>query len=301
MKRELANSIAKVIYPFQKLVRADSERIPVLCYHRILPDYTDDKASIHAITPAQFESQLAFLAKHGFQSLSIEEFRGIMSGSQKAPSRAVLVTFDDGFADNYHVAWPLAMYYGMKINLFIVTSFVDGSEPIPVKNRACSIHKAKFPELWQPMTWEEIRDMKRLGVGVGLHGHRHRNLATIEYADVRSDLECAVKLFTEQVGGSPWAFALPYGSVGQYNRGVLKALENCGFEMIFSTISGRARPARGRRRSLLIPRITIHQDEDLGSFELKVFGARDWLESVQRFRQIAWECSIKARTLFKNC
>jgi peptidoglycan/xylan/chitin deacetylase (PgdA/CDA1 family) len=288
-----ARIIAVSALSLGKLNRCESPRIPVLCYHRVLPDYIDDKRSIFAVNTDQFESQMAFLEQHEFQSLSLEEFRMIMRGLHPFPKLAVVVTLDDGYADNYHIAWPIAMRRGVKLNLFISTSTIGKTGPLLMckETPAMRAHILEFPELWRALTWQELQSMQQSGVGVGLHGHTHAKLTTMEDPTIAKELDLAGRIFREHLGTDAWAFALPYGRPGTYTNSALKELSRWGIEMVFTTISGRARLKGKQPTPLLVPRLVVHASDDLQLFAMKLSGAYDWIEPMrlaeQAFREIA--------------
>lgn len=98
----------------------------VLTYHRIdepqaKPDL--DPALISA-TPSQFARQLEFLADR-YRVVSLAEVLDAVDGRGQLPSRAVLLTFDDGYVDFQDHAWPLLQKYGLAATLFVPTGFPD--------------------------------------------------------------------------------------------------------------------------------------------------------------------------------
>lgn len=74
--------------------------VPVLMYHHVRPE-----AGMIACTPENFEDQLRWLQKQGYRSLTLAEFNEHLNG--KDVGKAVLITFDDGYLDNWVYAYPL--------------------------------------------------------------------------------------------------------------------------------------------------------------------------------------------------
>ena len=77
---------------------------------------------------------MSLLAREGFTSLTLKEFSEAARGARPLPRRSALITFDDGFVDNYLLAWPIAREFGIKLNLFLCTSLIAG-EQVEVFNR----------------------------------------------------------------------------------------------------------------------------------------------------------------------
>jgi biofilm PGA synthesis N-glycosyltransferase PgaC len=269
-------------------------RIPVLIYHRVLPEYLEDSNPIYTILPEQFESQMAFLKEAGFESLSLQEYTEIARGLRQAAERSVLITFDDGYADNYRIAWPIAAKYDIKINLFICPQLVGSANPIVMiqdgyvtpANFAWSeeagervqAHIKKFPQLWKPLTWEELAEMKGYGVNLGFHSHSHRNLALLPLEEIATDITTGSAIFEKHLGYRPQFFAYPYGGYDAYNSQVTATLERLGLNFIFAAHLGRAKLPSAKT---VFPRILIYQEDNLAVFQRKIFGQYDWLGQIQ--------------------
>lgn len=295
LKIFLAGAVSRLVWRLGLTKRDTGNSIPVLCYHRVLPEFVETGVPIYTILPAQFEAQMAFLAASGFVTLSLPEYAEIARGLRPAPRRAVLITFDDGYADNYGIAWTIAKKYRINLNLFICTSLVGGNHPVIMtkdgyvllKNRRMpgpdrldvAEHIQKFPELWRPLNWQELGQMKDAGVHFGFHSHSHRNLALLPPGDLAADLAGGLEMFERRWGYRPPFFAIPYGWYEDYTPETITTLGQLNLEFIFGTHLGRARlPCH----QLVLPRLVINQSDELGTFKRKLFGAYDWLEPTRR-------------------
>ncbi len=272
--------------------------VPVLCYHRVLPDLVEDpEEPLYTLPPEQFESQLALLAREGWRTLSLEEFTAAARGLLPVPPKAVLLTFDDGYADFCRVAWPLARKYGLRLSLFLTTGFVDrpemlfmarqgyrfcrpeeAGEEIPAPWRD---HARRFPELWRPLTWQEVRELHQAGVGLGLHGHTHADLGRLSAAAAAAEVGAGLRFMEEHLGFRPACLALPYGGCASIPRKALSSLTAQGITYIFTTIYGRPRLPGPPP---LIPRLLVLQQDTLDDFRRKLTGAYDFLGQLQEWR-----------------
>lgn len=102
------------------------ERLVVLMYHRVLTD--DELLRSHStgsivVTRDTFQRHLAFLNRH-FQILSPDEFLRHLARHEPLPDAACLITFDDGWSDNYHNAYPLLRQHSVPATIFLPTSFI---------------------------------------------------------------------------------------------------------------------------------------------------------------------------------
>ncbi len=255
----------------------------MLCYHRVLPETsgTTDPPD-YSVTPQQFAAQMSLLNDEGFTSLTLDEYFEAASGLRELPSRSVVVTFDDGFSDNYSVAWPIAQRCGVKINLFICTGLLAG-EHVPAlaeNNAGAQLSRKKFPEHWRPLSWEQLREMMAGGVGVGFHSHHHRNLGRMSKDEIASDASEGFSILREHLGETPRFFAFPFGHYGSYPKTAIDILTAHGIKMFFTTELGRTPVVQGDG---LFSRIVIHPEDDLSSFRRKLFGGYDWVGRLRRF------------------
>lgn len=101
---------------------AGSERLLILTYHRVLSEH--DPLIPHEPWRSVFTQQMKLLRRH-FNPLPLEEaFERMGKGS--LPSRAVCVTFDDGYTDNYLNALPILEETGVPATCFVATDYLDG-------------------------------------------------------------------------------------------------------------------------------------------------------------------------------
>ncbi len=268
--------------------------IPILCYHRVLPEFLEDENDpIYTVLPEQFEAQMAFLAREGYDSLTLQEFAEIARGLKPLKKRSVIITFDDGYADVYAIAWPIARKYKIKLNLFVTTGFIGRAEPLMMtldgyyfetdvtsrqkSSDALRLHMNKYPHLWRPLNWQEIREMHEDGVGVGLHSHSHRNYASLRPEEIMADIASGQATFKKELGMNSDFFALPYGRYDSYRLETLPLFKRFQVHYIFGTRMGRVRLSRPQK---ILPRFFILQHDSLASFKRKLGGAYDCIGSL---------------------
>lgn len=90
-------------------------------YHHI----NNHTRNLVTISPGDFEKQIAYLAHKGYKTLNMAEALAYLRGGRPLHGREVLLTFDDGFLDNWVYAYPILHRYGLKAVLFLVTGFVE--------------------------------------------------------------------------------------------------------------------------------------------------------------------------------
>ena len=109
-----------------------ADRITVLAHHRVTDDATAaDFPYYHPIvsaTPALFEQQLAYVANH-FNVIDLNDLVAFVVDGKKLPPRPLLITFDDGYLDNYEYAFPALKRFGFPAAIFLMTSRMEHSVP----------------------------------------------------------------------------------------------------------------------------------------------------------------------------
>jgi O-antigen/teichoic acid export membrane protein/peptidoglycan/xylan/chitin deacetylase (PgdA/CDA1 family) len=104
----------------------------VLAYHRVLADLDESRyafdAELVSARREEFDWQMAYVARH-FQPVTCAQVADAINAGTALPKRAVMVTFDDGFRDNYEVAFPVLKHHGVPGLFFVSTGYIDRQEP----------------------------------------------------------------------------------------------------------------------------------------------------------------------------
>lgn len=119
-------SIAKLDLLPRIINRFKQRPIPVLAYHRVMDvddSFPFDKGLISA-SVAQFREQMEYVKEH-FTALSMSEYIEMVHGRTKAIKNGILITFDDGFDDNYLFAFPILRELNIPATFFVTTDFIN--------------------------------------------------------------------------------------------------------------------------------------------------------------------------------
>ena len=114
-------------------------------------------ATISRYRRQRFESHLKYLKENGYHAITLDELLDFLTTGKPLPEKPVILTFDDGYADNYTNAFPLLQKYGMIGHFFIITDFVNEK-------------RAEY------MTWPQIEEMSAAGQRFGSHSRDHPDL-----------------------------------------------------------------------------------------------------------------------------
>jgi peptidoglycan/xylan/chitin deacetylase (PgdA/CDA1 family) len=196
--------------------------VPALLYHHVGPPRAGTYASL-TIRPSTFERQIRWLARRGFRGISSDEFLGWLEG-RPLPSRAVLLTFDDGYADLADFALPVLQRWHFPAIVFLV------SARIGEMNSWDNVHGSATHPL---LAAGQIREWSRRGIEFGAHGRTHADL-TSPHTNVRDEVAGSAADLDELLGRKARCFAYPHGAFDEKARACVAS----HFELAFTADEG---------------------------------------------------------------
>jgi peptidoglycan/xylan/chitin deacetylase (PgdA/CDA1 family) len=186
--------------------------IPILNYHKI-----DTLYHSLSIPPQEFEEQMAYLSQNGFTTISPDQLMSYLNHGKELPEKPILITFDDGYLDNYTNAYPILKKYGFTATIFLVTNLVG--------------HDERF------MTWDHVREMQKDGFVFGSHSVSHAVLTKLSREQAMAELIDSRKEMEQQLGVKARYFAYPTGA---YNLVVEEMVKQAGYKAAFTIRYGLA-------------------------------------------------------------
>lgn len=101
-------------------------QVAILMYHRVGP-WKDVWSSPLLVTASDFEEHIKYLKKE-YVILSLDELAQHIGEQKPLPERAVIITFDDGYKDNYTYAYPILKEYGVPATIFVTTGYIGSGD-----------------------------------------------------------------------------------------------------------------------------------------------------------------------------
>ena len=191
------------------------------------------------MSPQNFDAQMRFLAQRGYQSVSLDDLvAGVKSGRQ-LPPKPIVLTFDDGYVDNFQVAFPILKQNGFCGTFFIITDL------------------AGRPGY---MNWDQIRILAEAGMDIGSHSKTHPDLSTASAKVVADQVKGSTEVLERELGRQIKLFCYPSG---KYNSSVVTILQENGYQAAVTTNSGRA---RAENSPYELPRLRVSGDMSLASY-----------------------------------
>jgi peptidoglycan/xylan/chitin deacetylase (PgdA/CDA1 family) len=220
----------------------------------------------YGITPERFAEQLRSLLNRGYSFISTDALAAYLTNEQPLPRRAVLLTFDDCYADLAEVARNVLQPSGIPALAFAVTGTAEQT------NEWDQPYGARPTKL---LSLDELRSIGALSVAIGSHWRTHRELPALR--EEKRDEEIAGSIVDLEAAGvpRPLFFAYPYGA---RDRATIDAVKRAGFLAAFRTGGGRI-----TRDSPLfdLPRVLVLATDRPWHFWFKTAAPR-W------FERIAW-------------
>lgn len=175
----------------------------ILEYHMI-NDNTDGDEKKYSVTPAEFREQLAYLKANGYETISMRDFMLAKKGRLTLPEKPIVLTFDDGYKDNYYNMLPILEEFAMKATVYIVTN---------------DIGKEKY------LSYNELKDMQSRGVEFGSHTANHLPLTALSREKQIEEIKLS-KLILEWNGlNTIYTFSYPNGAYDENLPQILKENE----------------------------------------------------------------------------
>ena len=196
-----------------------SLRVPVMIYHSVRPYQKGESKyqDAYDITPELLEEELLYIKANGFHTVTFHAVAEYFANGTPLPGKPVILSFDDGWKNQYIYAFPLLKKYGMTGTFFIFSNPIDSHKP----------H-------W--MSWAEVVELGRAGMEIGGHSRTHPILTKIvDDALLDKEISGSKKIIEGHLGHPMLAFAYPFGAE---NGETEQAVTRAGYTIARTVYSG---------------------------------------------------------------
>ena len=190
---------------------APSVDVPILVYHHVRPG----SMSTLFVSPEDFDKQLEYLQYYGFHTISFTDLADYFEKGKPLPQRPIIISFDDGWENQFEYAFPILQKYHDTATFYVVTDYLN---------------HGNF------MTTEQLKTMVAAGMAIGCHTRSHPYLTSLG-AERAWDEIAGAKAILEADGFKIDTFAYPYGA---YNKEVVATVQAAGFRSA-RTVEGDTR------------------------------------------------------------
>jgi peptidoglycan/xylan/chitin deacetylase (PgdA/CDA1 family) len=218
-----------------------SAYLPLLMFHHILELSPEDPGYGLSLAPKKFEGFLQYLQREKIATLTFRDLQAIREGRLALPKRAILLSFDDGYLNNYQIAFPLLEKYHARGNFAIITTKVgdDGRH----------------------MNWKQIRTLSEAGHEICSHTRTHRSLATLSEEQIRRELMDSRKTLEKKIGAEVSTLVYPAGS---YDKRVIRIALEAGYHLGRTTHGGKI---PNFKAPMELPIVRVHPETSVASLK----------------------------------
>lgn len=224
-------------------LKYNDKSVPVLMYHSI--DY--EKGNELRVPKGAFREQMSYLKQNGYTTLTLDELYDFFINNKPVPNKSIVITFDDGYKDNFENAYPVLKEFGFNATIFVITSTVDAN-----KNY---------------LTSPQIKELEENGIDIESHTVKHEQLDKLTYAEQLTTLKNSREYIEKLLGKQKKYTAYPFG---KWNDDTIKAVKEAGYSMVFTTESGWGNKSQGIYE---LHRVYVSSNCNLKEFERRITDA----------------------------
>lgn len=225
---------------FFSFVIANSDEyieVPIIMYHSILKD--SSRSNKYTITPTVLEEDLKYIKSNGYKTITISDLISYVYDDKTLPSKPIILTFDDGYYNNYGYLYPLLEKYDMKAVISIVGSYTDKFSETDEANLNYGY-----------LRWKDVKELISSGRlefqnhTYNLHNNTHGRIGAKKkkgesddnYKKIlEEDINKLQNEFKENTGYLPTCFTYPFGGISNSSIDIIKEL---GFKASLSCEEG---------------------------------------------------------------
>ncbi len=195
--------------------------IPILIYHK---------------TPSNFAQQLDNLVSKGYTTISMNQLADYFDGIDTIPNKPVIITFDDGFSDQFHALDQLRLR-NMKATLYMI---IGGP-----KSLGCiGITRSNFSCGDDYMNWTQLKQLAQSNsIEIAAHTLNHPNLTSLTPEEQMTEISESKKILETELGKPITSLAYPYG---RFNNTTVDLAKKAGFRTAVTTVDGYIQSSQNR-------------------------------------------------------
>lgn len=278
-------------------------RVPILMYHQISRPLKGLRSCQDCVSPERFEMQIGELLRAGYRVISLASLVKLLEESSSALlKRCVVLTFDDGYRDQFLNAYQILRRYQLSATFFLVTGYLGKNTFFPHLSLESApiwpVHQP--PSGWLPLSWDGAEEMARNGMEIGSHSVSHRSLGCMGPREVEAEVRRSKEMLEQRLGLRVVFFAYPFGSeaYGDFDREIQAILHDAGYRGACTTVVGTNGLGM---EPFALRRIPIEEGDGPFRLRCKLVGAHNWVGVVKNFwqRLVAREDRVDAGLLPK--
>jgi peptidoglycan/xylan/chitin deacetylase (PgdA/CDA1 family) len=181
--------------------KTNKKGLTILTYHSIGNEIEPDET----VSPEEFEKQLQYI-KDNYKVISLEDAVGYLQTDIKKLSDSIVITFDDGYSDNYHNAYPLLKKHNFPATIFLISDLINDKEG-------------------RYLSRLQIGEMKSNNISFGSHTISHRILAGLSEEDIIREIKGSKDILESQLDNKINSFAYPVGTRADFDDEIVEIVK----------------------------------------------------------------------------
>ena len=248
---------------FDLYVDKKKYEVPVVMYHRVINKSENEGIHGTYIYENIFREHMKYLKDNNFSVITFEDLNNIGWRNRFDKNKKyIIITFDDGYVDNYELAFPILKEFNFKATIFLMGESTYNEWDV----------KADGEKSFPLMLVEMIKEMQDYGIEFGAHTFNHPKLNKLSNDEIKHQIVDVKKPLEEKIGREIITFAYPYGILNDYAK---KMVEEAGYTFGVATDSGSVCLSDDLYQ---IRRIAIFPNTNLFSFKRKVKGNYNFIK-----------------------
>lgn len=193
--------------------------VPILTYHSVNYD-----GGGFFVNPEIFNKQMEYIKKKGYEVITLDALVRSIKDRKQLKRNKVVITFDDGYKDNFSYAYPVLKKFGFPATIFLVTD---------------SMGKYSIDSTSNFLSWDDIIVMSKNKISFGGHTKTHLYLGNMRDLKVlREEIGGSKKAIEQKIGVPADYFCYP---VGGFNETVVAVVVDAGYKGACTTNCGSSR------------------------------------------------------------
>jgi peptidoglycan/xylan/chitin deacetylase (PgdA/CDA1 family) len=190
--------------------------VPILMYHHIADlaiDATETQTA-WTVTPQDFDAQMQWLEHNGYRTITMAQLIAHLKNRQNLPAKPIIISFDDGWEEQFSTAFSILTKYGLSGTFFVYTHPLDHTEY---------------------MTWAQAQELVAAGMDIQSHSLTHPHLRTMPPDAAFKEIAESKATLEKRLGKPVVAFCYPFG---EYNDAIIEMVKRAGYESAVTLASG---------------------------------------------------------------
>jgi glycosyltransferase involved in cell wall biosynthesis len=197
---------------------------PVLMYHAV--GSSKEKAGAYIIKDKKFKMHINWIKRLGYKVISIDQLMGYRQSNQFPHARTAIITFDDGYLDNYTLAEPALLKHSLPATIFLVSDYVG---KVNEWDKAGQLAGRPL------MNWSQVIELSTRGVKFGSHTCTHMSLKKVLLEQAYFEITFSKEKLESRINADIQVLAYPYG---EYDIKIQKLVEQAGYTAGFTIEPG---------------------------------------------------------------